>query len=104
MEVLRDYEGRQIRLTEERWEHISEHPEMTAMRFALEETLLGPEVFVKSMSYSDVRLYYRFYPETLVGGKYLCAVVKLTEGDAFVVTAYVTDQVKKGEVLWQEKS
>ena len=43
MPVLRDYEGRSIRLTEERWAHISEHPEMVMMRAAVEETLGGPK-------------------------------------------------------------
>lgn len=27
-------------------------------------------------------------------------VVKVTTGDAFVLTAYVTDKPKKGTVLW----
>ncbi len=103
MPKLPDYEGHFIRLTEERWAHISEHPEMTGMRTAVEETLEGPEVVIQSTSDPDARLYYRFYPQTLVGGKYLCAVVKVRGDDAFVVTAYLTDQVKKGNALWQRK-
>jgi hypothetical protein len=103
MPALRDYEGRQIRLTEERWAHISEHPEMAEMRRAVEETLEGPEVVVQSASDPEARLYYRFYYRTAVGGKYLCTVVKLRGDDAFVVTAYLTDQVKRGTVLWQGK-
>ena len=35
-----------------------------------------------------------------VGDKYLCVVVKVQAEDAFVVTAYMTDKVKKGNVLW----
>ena len=56
------------------------------------------------MSDPTARLYYRFYHRTMVGGKYLCAVVKLAGEDAFVVTAYLTDRVKKGRVLWPTKS
>jgi hypothetical protein len=37
---------------------------------------------------------------TAVGDKFLCVVVKLIEADAFVVTAYLTDQVKKGKQIW----
>lgn len=103
MPALRDYEGRLIRLTEERWVHISEHPEMTGMRTAVEETLEGPEVVVQSFSDPEARLYYRFYHRTVVGGKYLCTVVKMRGDDAFIVTAYLTDQVKRGTVLWQAK-
>jgi hypothetical protein len=103
MPALRDYEGRQIRLTEERWVHISEHPEMVGMRAAVEETLASPEIVVESLSDREARLYYRFYHRTVVGGKYLCAVVKVRGDDAFVVTAYLTDQVKRGTVIWQRK-
>ncbi|HUU12120.1 MAG TPA: hypothetical protein VM182_00245 [Terriglobia bacterium] len=103
MEPLRDYEGRSIRLTEERWVHISEHPEMVGMRTAVEEALQRPEIVVQSSGDPEARLYYRFYPRTVVGGKYLCAVVKVRGDDAFVVTAYLTDQVKRGSALWQAK-
>ena len=103
MALLRDNEGRQIRLTEERWRHIAEHPEMTGMRAALEETLRTPEVVVQSLSEPGARLYYRFYQRTMVGGKYLCAAVIFQRDDAFIVTAYLTDRVKKGEILWPPK-
>jgi hypothetical protein len=39
MVVLTDYEGRAVRLTDERWAHVEEHPEMAGMREALAETL-----------------------------------------------------------------
>ncbi len=75
---------------------------MVGMRTAVEEALARPEVVVQSTIDADVRLYYRFYPHTLVGGKHLCAVVKFKGDDAFVVTAYLTDQVKKGVTLWPQ--
>ena len=103
MVVVRDYEGRAIRLTDERWAHISEHPEMSNMRAAIEETLQGPEVVVQSASEPQARLYYRFYHRTPVGGKYLCAVVLVRDSDAFLVTAYLTDRIKRGQILWQRK-
>jgi hypothetical protein len=43
---------------------------------------------------------YRYYLRTIVGGKYLCTVVKVSETDAFVLTAYLTDRIKRGETLW----
>ena len=39
----------------------------------------------------------------MVGGKWLCIVVKYEEHDAFVVTAYLTDKPKAGEELWPIK-
>jgi hypothetical protein len=50
-----------------------------------------------------VRLFYEFYAQTIVGGKWLCVVVKYAENDAFVVTAYLTDKPKAGEDLWPIK-
>ncbi|HEV2177131.1 MAG TPA: hypothetical protein VGW33_08015 [Terriglobia bacterium] len=104
MHFLTDFEGRPIRLTDERWRHICEHPEMGDMRDSLDETLRLPDVVVESVGDPDAWLYYRFYHRTLVGGKYLGVVVKFPKADAFVVTAYVTDRVKKGNVLWPRES
>ena len=104
MALLRDYEGREIRLTEERWHHIRDHPEMLGMRPAVEETLRAPEIVVQSSSDTETRLYYHLYPRTTVSAKYLCVVVKFSAHDAFVVTAYLTDRVKTGEVLWRQGS
>lgn len=36
----------------------------------------------------------------MVGGKYLCVVVKVTNGDAFVMTAYLTNKIKRGNAIW----
>jgi hypothetical protein len=76
---------------------------MAGMRQALEETLQAPTVVVESLSDPAARLYHRFYVRTMVGEKYLCVVVKFLFQDAFVVTAYLTDQVKKGKIVWPEK-
>ena len=64
----------------------------------------APEVVHESTSDPAARLYYRFYHRTIGGGKYLCVVVKVTGEDAFVVTAYLTDRLKKGRVVWPTKS
>ena len=49
---------------------------------------------------TETRLYYRYLAQTLVGPKYLYMEVKVLPGDAFVITAYLTDNVKEGRVLW----
>ncbi len=100
MKLIHDFQGLAIRLTDERRAHILEHPEMSSMEAAIEETLLQPERVVQSFSDPQAKLYYRFYFRTVVGGKYLCVVVKTHEADAFVLTAYLTDRVKKGVPLW----
>ena len=98
--VVLDCEGRPIRLTDERLAHIGDHPEMLGLESAIEDVLRSPERVVESLSDRQVRLYYRSYVSTHVGDKYLCVVVKLGHDDAFVLTAYLTDTVKKGRTLW----
>ena len=102
MRILRDFWGLDVRLTEERLDHILEHPEMMGREAAIEDTLGYPEQVLESLFDSEIRLYYRFYRGTVVGDKYLCVVVKMSDMDAFVVTAYLTDGVKRGRMLWPE--
>ena len=100
MREYRDYQGLHIRLTDERLAHILDHPEMVDLAGRIADTLSSPEQVVESLSDVEARLYYRFYVGTRVGNKYLCVVVKVQSADAFVVTAYLTDKVKKGNLIW----
>ncbi len=102
MTLLLDHRGRSIRLTRERLEHILLHPEMAELEAAIAESLRQPERVVQSLSDPEAWLYYRQCPTTRVGNKYLCVVVKIGASDAFVVTAYLTDTVKRGSQLWPE--
>jgi hypothetical protein len=104
VKVLHDYEGRSVRLTDERLAHIQEHPEMAGIEEKIEQTLKAPERVIESLSDTEALLYYRFYFGTPVGGKFLCVVVKVGEREAFVLTAYLTDRVKKGRQLWPRTS
>ncbi len=79
MRVLHDHEVLAVRVTDERLAHILEHPEMAGMEEAIEATLR-------------------------VGDRYLCVVVKVAGDDAFVLTAYLTDRIKKGVALWPRES
>lgn len=106
-----------MRLTDERLRHTLLHPEMAAMddaerRIAL--TLSDPEVVVRSRSDPEVELHHKRFASTPVSSKHLCVVVKRPPGGsaagpgrgsdpaaAFVITAYLTDAIKKGEVLWK---
>ena len=103
MKTLQDCFGRQVRLTDERLAHILEHPEMKDMGAEIERVLRQPQLVRRSRSDAAVRMFYEFYAQTNVGGKWLCVVVKYGENDAFVVTAYLTDTPKTGEDLWPTK-
>ena len=49
------------------------------------------------------RLCSRFYPGMRVGDKSLCVVVKFRE-DVFLLTAYLTDKVKRGVQRWPQEA
>jgi hypothetical protein len=103
MKIYHDYRGQSIRLTDERRKHILEHPEMKGLISCIQETLSTPQRVIQSLCDKDANLYYKFYVGTKVGDKYLCVVVKMIDQDAFILTAYLTDAVKKGEIVWLRK-
>jgi len=76
---------------------------MKDMGAEIGRVLRQPQLVRRSRSDPAVRLFYEFYAQTIVAGKWLCVVVKYGENDAFVVTAYLTDKPKAGEDLWPTK-
>jgi hypothetical protein len=104
MEWFKDVNNRQIRLTHERQEHFeTEHPEMSGQIGKIQDTLLDPDQIIRSLTDPEVELFYRHYDTTPVTQKYLCVVVKVLFDDLFIITAYFTDTVKGGEILWEKK-
>ena len=103
MQLLDDCFGHKVRLTDERLAHILEHAELVGMTAGVERVLREPQLVRRSRSDVAVRLFYAFYAQTIVGGKWLCVVVKYVKDDAFVITAYLTEKPKTGEDLWPTK-
>ena len=97
--LLLDYQGRDIRFPEERWRHIlGGHPELADMEETIGATLLAPDEIRRDATDPDtVRLYYRWFPHTPYGGKWVKVAVKFLNGDAFVVTAMAISRIKRGE-------
>jgi len=75
---------------------------MQGQQDKVSETLLEPDVVIQSKSDNTVRLSHRFYTGLVVGDKHLSVVVKYVEPHIFVITAYFTDKVKKGAILWKK--
>jgi hypothetical protein len=63
MKQIPDYRNRLVRLTDERLQHILEHPEMSGLKAAIEETIQKPAAVVQSRSDVTVSLSYRYYPK-----------------------------------------
>jgi hypothetical protein len=104
MKWFKDIHGRQIRLTDEREEHIeNDHPEMSGQIDKLRETLLNPDKVIRSRTDPEVELFYKYYNVTPVTKKFLCVVVKGLTNNLFIITTYFTDSVKRGELLWERK-
>jgi len=74
--ILTDHEGREIRLTDERREHILEHLEMVDQFERIAETVNNPETVVATKVDDTVHVYHRYYETTPVTSKFLQVVVK----------------------------
>ena len=99
-----DVRKRRIRFSDERQEHIeSDHPEMSGQTEKVQAAVLNPDIIVRSKTDPEVELFYRHYSTTPVTDKHLCVVVKSILEDLFIITAYFTDSVKRGEILWEKK-
>lgn len=104
MRHFEDVKGRAIRLTDERLIHLeTQHPEMSGQLDRISETIRFPDRVVRSKTDSTVEFFYKHYQTTPVTEKFLCIVIKAAEDDHFIVTAYHTDSLKKGELLWEKK-
>lgn len=104
MKWFKDIHGRRIRLTSERQEHIeTDHPEMSGQISKVQDTLKSPDMIFKSRTDETVELFYRHYDTTPLTEKYLCVVIKILGSDLFVITAYFTDTIKRGIILWEKK-
>ena len=72
---------------------------MLGMDEAIVQTLESPEVILPSVSDPDsVVEYFRFFPETSRGEKFVRVVVKYARNDALVITAHLARRIpRRGE-------
>lgn len=102
MGIVRSVDEVPIRLTEERWKHISRrHPEMKNQRERVLETVSEPDLVQRGDA--GELLAVRYYPETPLTEKYLVVPYReLTATDGFVLTAYLTNRPSSGrEIVWK---
>ena len=93
MLVYIDYEGNEVRLTDERlYGHIALlHPRVLRIEDAIEQTLSAPDVTRIDFDDDEVRLYYR-----RLEGEWIVVAVAFKSDDAFVLTAYTAKRGPKG--------
>jgi len=95
--------GNVVSLDEERWHHVLEHPEMKNQLARIKETVVNPDEVRASIHDPSVLLFYKLYEKTPVTEKYLIVVIKFLNKEGFIVTAFFTDRVKKGGLVWRKK-
>ena len=104
MKLFKDNQGRSVRLTDERLNHLeTQRPEMVDQLNRISETLTVPDRIIRSKTDITVELFYKHYENAPVSEKILCVVVKRAQDDNFVITACYTDTIKRGEILWEKK-
>jgi len=90
-----------VSLTDEKWNHVThKHPEVKKFSNRIREVLGLPDIVKISKRDSGVHLYYKFYKD-IFGGKFLLVITNSEK--KIIVTAFITDKIKVGEVLWQKK-
>jgi hypothetical protein len=99
MDIVQSKNGVPIRLTEERWFHITEeHSELAGNYFEVLETIEAPETIYEGKAEELLAV------NEIVPGKFLVVVYKETsDEDGFVITAFFTSKIKKikkRKILW----
>lgn len=91
-----------VRITEEYWKLIIEfkHPIIKRYEREVKETLEEPDEIRESKKDAKVMLYYRQYKN--LENRYICVLIKQLNDEGFVVTAYLADKIKRGNVIWQK--
>ena len=102
MLIVRSHNGVPVRLTEERWQHItSRHPEMNEQRDRALETLVGPDM-IQEGDFGEL-LAVRFYAETPLTSKYLVVAYReVNAEDGFILTSYLSSRpLARRRVIWK---
>lgn len=86
------------RVDSRRWDLITsvKHPVMAGHEADIEATLARPDEIRQSRFDPDVLLFYKRAGVR----RWYCAVVKRSNQDTFMITAYPTDAIKEGLRIW----
>ncbi len=103
LRAARSREGSTVRITSERWAHITEsHDYMAGYLDHVIETIEYPDWLVKG--WTDEIIALKLYPVSPVREKYLVVIYK-DHPDGFVITAFMTSKhetiVKRG-IIWEK--
>jgi len=88
-----------IRLTDERWSHITEeHCELAGMRLEVLDTIANPQLIVEGNKAELLAC------KEIESSKYLIVVYRESVKDGFVITAFMTRRMHtlyRRKIIWQ---
>ncbi|MDA8214221.1 MAG: hypothetical protein M0Z64_02965 [Nitrospiraceae bacterium] len=86
----------EVRTTVDYWAYLTtmKHPIMKGKDDIVKAVLQSPDEIRQSRTDKEVFLYYKQFD------KLYCVVVKHMGMEGFLITAYPTDKVKEGDVIW----
>jgi len=103
--AVKSKSGAPIRLTSERWGHITtSHTDMKDNKDLLHKTVEEPDMILRGVN-NELRAV-RFFQKTHLGPKYLMVAYKeISYGEGFIITAYKTSKIEKivkRGVIWKK--
>ena len=89
---------RKIRVSTAYWNYIVgiKHRTIRGLDDKVKEALVNPVEVRRSLRNSSVYLYYGRY-----GDKFICVVAKHLNDEGYIITAYTTRRLIRGEVVWR---
>ena len=98
VDTVRSRNGVPVRLTDERWAHITEeHCELAGLRLDVLETLAAPDRVLAGGAGELLAL------KEIAPGKHLVVVYREVSGDGFIITAFMTRRIavlQRRRQLW----
>lgn len=89
--------GFRVRTSEEYWQKlIIKHPDIAELEAEVIQALTNPEEIRQSRRDTNIVLFYL----TLKEKRWVVAVARRLNGDGFLITAYQTDAIKEGDLIW----
>ncbi|NJN73965.1 MAG: hypothetical protein HC799_14695 [Limnothrix sp. RL_2_0] len=88
-----------VRTTESYWQRVLiKHPDLSELEDLVKGALSNPDEVRRSKSDDKVLLFYRLRRKN----RWVVSVARRLNGDGFLITAYQTDAIKEGEILWRK--
>ena len=92
--------GKSIRTTDAYWDKIirEKHPIMRGKEEDVKKTIRNPDEVRQSKIDKNVFLYYRMVKKM----RYICVVVRHENRHGYVITIYLTEEMKEGNTVWKK--